>query len=185
MNTKIDCFRPHDLFFSPDGNTMYVAALNSTFIMDSSNLTQPGQTSVRTLAIIPNVSEQSPPAPVSHNIYLSHQADVTPDGKILVITDERGGGIQETSCQQPGQRIIGAMHFWALAPVDGAPQSAGASPTSPKKLGQLREPDAAPERPARGARARRARLHGARAPDRRQQRPVGGRARPARTACRA
>jgi hypothetical protein len=124
-------WRPHDLHFSRDGRTAYVAAINSTFIVDVSRVLT-GQ--VRTIAIIPNqVTGGGSTDP--NNISISHQADVTPDGKILVITDEQGGGLSNTACNESSGGIIGAMHFWALGKIDGIAASKGASPGAPKRLG--------------------------------------------------
>lgn len=142
-------FRPHDVHFSRDGNTMYVAALNSTFIMNVSGVLS-GTAS--TISIIPNISE-SGGIGNPKNIQLSHQADVTPDNKILVIADERGGGLSETGCNTDtsGSGVLGALHFWALADMSVSqgsdpghppiPQSAGASPASPKKIGSWFNPN--------------------------------------------
>jgi hypothetical protein len=124
-------WRPHDVFFSKDGGTAYVAALNSTFIVDVSQVLT-GK--VRTIAVIPN---ESGPGGLTNpeNIQLSHQADITPDGKILIVNDERGGGLDNTECNTDPNGVIGAIHFWALGSIKGAPQSKGASPATPKKLG--------------------------------------------------
>jgi hypothetical protein len=124
-------WRPHDVFFSADGNTAYVAALNSTFIVDVSRVLS-GK--VKTISVIPN---ESAPGGLTNpnNIQLSHQADVTPDGKILIVNDERGGGLDNTECNTDPHGVIGAIHFWALGAITGVPQSKGASPASPKKLG--------------------------------------------------
>jgi hypothetical protein len=124
-------WRPHDVFFSANGNTMYVAALNSTFIVDVGRVLSGA---VKAIAVIPN---EHGPGGLSNpdNIQLSHQADVTPDGKILIVNDERGGGLDNTECNTDPNGVIGALHFWALAPLKGVAQSKGASPASPKKLG--------------------------------------------------
>ena len=124
-------WRPHDVFFSKDGRIAYVAALNSTFIIDVSSVLS-GR--VKTIAIIPN--EHGPDGLANpDNIQLSHQADVTPDGKILIVNDERGGGLNNTECNTDANGVIGALHFWALGSIKGVPQSQGASPAAPKKLG--------------------------------------------------
>jgi hypothetical protein len=123
-------WRPHDISFSRDGNTAYVAALNSTFIVDVSNA-RSGR--LRTIAIIPN-QDPNGTSP-DHNIQLSHQADVTPDGRILVVSDEKGGGLQNTQCNTTPDGEIGGLHFYALARISGVPGSNGASPAGPKKLG--------------------------------------------------
>jgi hypothetical protein len=82
-------WRPHDVHFSRDGDVGYVAAINSTFIVDVSRVLA-GK--VRTISVIPNLHEFPQTLSNPKNIQISHQADVTPDGKILVVTDERGGG---------------------------------------------------------------------------------------------
>ena len=128
-------WRPHDIHFSKDGGIAYVAAINSTWIVDVGNVLN-GQ--VKTVAIIPN--ETGDPEP-SHEIEISHQADVTPDGKILVVNDEKGGGLSNTECNTGG--AIGALHFYALGSIKGVPQSAGASLSNPKKLGAYVNPNPA------------------------------------------
>lgn len=124
-------WRPHDVFFSKSSGIAYVAALNSTFIVDVSRVLN-GR--VKTISVIPN---QHGPGGLSNpdNIELSHQADVTPDGKVLVVNDERGGGLDNTECNTDPNGVIGAIHFYALGAIKGVPQSKGASPAAPKKLG--------------------------------------------------
>jgi hypothetical protein len=132
------CFRPHDVFFSKDGKTAYCACLNSTFVMDVSRALEAGLENdpnpFPTLSIIENRFDPPGEPDSANNISLSHQADTTPDEKILVVSDERGGGTNEMSCQHPGG-LIGALHFFALAPIQGVPASADASKRNPVKLG--------------------------------------------------
>jgi hypothetical protein len=122
---------PHDVSFSRDGNTMYVAAVNLTAIVDVRNVLA-GQASL--VKVIPNLNQPgglgSP-----ENIDISHQADVSADGKILLITDERGGGLDNTACNEDPNGVIGAGHFWALKPIRGLSQTAAATPANPVKLG--------------------------------------------------
>ena len=164
-------WRPHDVFFSQDGDTMHVAALNSTFIVNTARLLSDGK--VPTKTILPNFA--CPEAGVAacgesnqeglgneHNLELSHQADTTADGDILVISDERGGGVTNTECNFENQGTIGGNHFWALAPVKGVDRTADASVTQPVKLGTYFNPDPGvttipdpvqeqfPDRPERG-----------------------------------
>jgi hypothetical protein len=129
-------WRPHDVFFSRDGNTAYVAAINSTWILDVSKVLA-GK--VRPIAVIPN---ETAPGGLNNpeNVSISHQADTTSDGKILVVSDERGGGLTETGCNTDPAGVIGGLHFFALAPLNGVAASAGASPSSPKKLGDYFTP---------------------------------------------
>jgi hypothetical protein len=129
-------WRPHDVFYSRDADTIYVAAINSTWIVDVSKVLS-GR--VRPVAVIPNQTE---PGGLSNpeNVSISHQADTTSDGKILVVSDERGGGLTETACNTDPAGVIGGLHFFALAPLKGVPASTGASPSSPKKLGDYFTP---------------------------------------------
>jgi len=142
---------PHDIHFSRDGNRMYVAAIEGTFIVDVSRL--PGNASctpnahpagavcqpvrVPVIAFIPNVTGQE--QSTSEQIEISHQADVSPDEKILVVSDEKGGGLSNTDCNtEPNTDAsgeIGGLHFYALAELRGVPRSRGASLSNPKKLG--------------------------------------------------
>jgi hypothetical protein len=123
-------WRPHDVHFSANGKTMYVAAINATFVVDVSRVLN-GQ--VKTLSIIPNRVNDDANDP--NNISISHQADVTSDGKILVIGDEAGGGTSNTACNEGSDGLIGALHFWALGKIPGVPASHGATPSAPKRLG--------------------------------------------------
>ena len=72
-------------------------------------------------ATIPNAAtgEQGADGQV---IQLSHQSDTSSDGKVLVITDEAGGGITETGCNAGASGKIGAAHFWTLG---AAPRKLG------------------------------------------------------------
>jgi hypothetical protein len=119
---------PHDLQFSRDGKTMYVAAIESTFVVDVSRALD-GR--VKTVAIIPN----------SDGMTISHQADVTPDGKMLVVTDEAGGGLSNTDCNTSPQGFMGSIHFYALGSIKGVAASSGASPSNPKKVGVYVNPN--------------------------------------------
>jgi hypothetical protein len=149
-NTPCGLWRPHDIFFSRDGRTMYVAANAATWIVDVSNVLERSclpnphpagavcpPISVRTIAIIPNATGQE--QSTSEVIEISHQADVTPDGKILVIGDEKGGGLSNDRCNtEPNTNTsgeIGGLSFWALDEIDGVARSEGASRSNPRKLG--------------------------------------------------
>ena len=130
-------WRPHDVSFSKDGRTIYVAAIQSTWVVDVRNVLSG---SVRTLSIIPNATQDGG-STNSHNIAISHQADVTPDGKILVIGDEQGGGTSNNECLQNPDGLMGGLHFWALGQIQGVRASVGASPTNPKRLGAYFNPN--------------------------------------------
>jgi hypothetical protein len=108
----------HDVSFSRDGNTLYSAGLDSTRILDVTDIANRPAT---VIATVPNAAtaEQGADGQV---IQLSHQADTTSDGSILVITDEAGGGITETGCNRGPSGKIGAAHFWN---VEGAPRKLG------------------------------------------------------------
>jgi uncharacterized repeat protein (TIGR01451 family) len=165
-NSACGLWRPHDVFFSQDGDTMYVAALNSTFIVNTARLLRDGR--VPTKTIIPNFAcPDAGPAACgrsnetglanTHNLELSHQADTTADGKILVISDERGGGVTNTDCNENDLGTIGGTHYWALAPVPGAARrTANASVAQPVKLGTYFNPDPSVASPDPIGRAERA-----------------------------
>jgi WD40 repeat protein len=108
----------HDVSFSRDGNTLYSAGLDSTRVLDVTDIYNRPAT---VKAIVPNAAsaEQGADGQV---IQLSHQSDTSSDGKVLVITDEAGGGITETGCNQGASGKIGAAHFWT---VDGEPKKLG------------------------------------------------------------
>ena len=108
----------HDVSFSRDGNTLYSAGLDSTRILDVTNIYGRDAT---IKATVPNAAsgEQGADGQV---IQLSHQSDTSSDGNVLVITDEAGGGITETRCNQGASGKIGAAHFWN---VQGAPRKLG------------------------------------------------------------
>ncbi|MGH3105420.1 MAG: hypothetical protein ACRDN6_15115 [Gaiellaceae bacterium] len=129
-------FQPHDVHFSRDGGTMYVAAIKSTFIVDVSRVLS-GR--VRTVAIISN--QVADGVSDSNDIAISHQADVTSDGKVLVISDEKGGGLSNTDCNTTPNGLTGVLHFWALGSISGVPASKGASPSAPKRLGAYFNPN--------------------------------------------
>jgi hypothetical protein len=121
---------PHDLHFSRDGKTAYTADVgDDTVIVDVSNVLN-GKMTI--LGIAPNhIDAVDNP----NNVAISHQSDITPDGKLLVVTDERGGGLTQTACNEDPNGIIGGAHFWAIAPITGRPETKDASPQHPVKLG--------------------------------------------------
>ena len=111
----------HDTSFSADGNTMYAASPGSgTYIVDVSNIFERDAT---TIAFIPNNTEPGGTAN-PRNLTTSHQADVSSDGRVLVFTDERGGGTSNTECNTDPHGIIGGMHFWNVS-----------SPAIPTRMG--------------------------------------------------
>jgi hypothetical protein len=121
----------HDVSFSADGTRLYSAGIDSTRIVDVSNVLT---TQATLIATVPNAATAAQGAD-GQTIDISHQSDTSADGKILVITDEAGGGLSETRCNQGPSGKIGAAHFWALTEIAGVPKSSGASEQSPKKIG--------------------------------------------------
>ncbi|HEX2883695.1 MAG TPA: post-COAP-1 domain-containing protein [Candidatus Limnocylindria bacterium] len=102
----------HDTSFSADGSTLYAASPGTgTYIVDVSNALEADPTQI---AFIPNVTEPGGTAN-PRNLTTSHQADVSSDGRVLVFTDERGGGLSNTACNTDPDAVIGGMHFWSVA----------------------------------------------------------------------
>jgi hypothetical protein len=122
-----DDWRPHDITVRPapgGGHRLYVAAIEATFILevDRHVLERRRRDSVRVVAKIPNGD------PASYaNLEIAHQADPSPDGRLLVVSDERGGGISEIGC--PG----GGLHVYDLSHA-----------ARPRKLGVYFAPDTHP-----------------------------------------
>jgi hypothetical protein len=122
----------HDASFSADGKTMYTASPGQgTYVVDVTNLLTAG---ARQIAFIPNNTQPGGSANPK-NTTISHQADVSSDGAVLGFTDERGGGLTQTSCNTDPNGVIGGIHWWALKPLQGLAQTAGASPATPRRLG--------------------------------------------------
>jgi len=122
----------HDVSFSADGNTMYAASPGQgTYIVDVTNVLSDG---ARQIAFIPN-NTQPGGSVNAKNTTISHQADVSADGAILGFTDERGGGLTQTSCNTDANGVIGGIHWWALKPLSGLAQTADASAATPRRLG--------------------------------------------------
>ena len=124
-------WRPHDVHFSKNGDVAYIAAINSTWIVDVSRILS-GK--VKSIAFISNFTESND-IMNPHNIEISHQADVSSDGKLLVVSDERGGGLSNTECNTGPGGVIGGLHFFALAPISGVAATGTASPSRPVKIG--------------------------------------------------
>jgi hypothetical protein len=89
-NGRAGTWSPHDVSFSRDGSTMYVAAVgNDTVIVDVSSALA-GH--VSTVGVVPNDRNGGGIADDRDDLEISHQSDTSSDGAILGITDERGGG---------------------------------------------------------------------------------------------
>ncbi len=121
----------HDVFFSRDGNTMYVAGVGSTRIVDVRDIFN------RAPTLIANVPNQPSAAQGAdgHVVAISHQSDTTADGRLMIVTDEKGGGLSHTACNTNANGAIGGAHFWALESLDGIATSGGARADSPRKIG--------------------------------------------------
>src|SRR5687768_14477518 len=100
----------HDVSFSRDGNTLYSAGLDSTRIVDVTDIFNRPATLLETIPNAPSAEQGGD----GQTIQLSHQSDTSSDGKVLVVTDEAGGGITETRCNEGASGKIGAAHFWNL-----------------------------------------------------------------------
>jgi hypothetical protein len=123
----------HDVSFSRDGTKLFSAGVSSTRIVDVTDVFNRAPTLVAT---IPNS-----PSPDGHTIEISHQSDVSSDGTVLAVTDERGGGLGNTACNENPAGVIGAMHFWAVGEAGDLPGSQGATLASPKKIGTWQYPN--------------------------------------------
>jgi hypothetical protein len=111
----------HDTSFSADGSTMYAASPGTgTWIVDVSDIFDRDAT---TIAFIPQTTEAGGTSN-PRNLTTSHQADVSADGRVLVFTDERGGGLTNTACNTDPSGVIGGMHFWDVS-----------SPSEPSRMG--------------------------------------------------
>ena len=87
----------HDVSFSRDGNTLYSAGLSSTRVVDVTGALAGAAPTL--LATIPNSASTAQGAD-GQVIQLSHQSDTSSDGKVLVVTDEAGGGITRHGVQR-------------------------------------------------------------------------------------
>jgi hypothetical protein len=117
----------HDISFSRDGLTLYSAGLDSSRVVDIAGVLDGRVPTV--LANIPNAATPEQGAD-GQTIQLSHQADTSSDGKVLVVTDEAGGGVSETGCNSSPGGKVGAAHFWSLTDL-----------TTPRKLGSWLYPE--------------------------------------------
>lgn len=88
---KLGVHSPHDITFNEAGTRAYVAAVTLTYILNTEDPINPVLVSV-----IPN-----------EGVSISHQADPTPDGDYLLVSDELGGGAAGVS---PG----GPIHVYDI-----------------------------------------------------------------------
>jgi hypothetical protein len=97
-----DRMSAHDITFNKAGTRAYVAALQETYVLDTTNPAAP-----KTIARIEDPS-----------INIHHGADPTPDGKYLLITDEQAGAAANGVCN------VGGVHVYDLT-VEAAPVKVG------------------------------------------------------------
>lgn len=88
---KLGAHSPHDITFNESGTRAYVAAISLTYILNTEDPVNP-----TLISVIPN-----------EGISISHQADPTPDGDYLLVSDELGGGAAGVS---PG----GPVHVYDI-----------------------------------------------------------------------
>jgi len=116
----------HDVSFSRDGATLYSAGIDSTRIVDVADVLAGAPALVAT---VPNAATPEQGAD-GQTVDISHQADVSADGRVLAIGDEAGGGLSETGCNEGPAGKIGGAHFWDVS-----------TPAAPRKLGTWLYPD--------------------------------------------
>lgn len=111
-NGRAGTWSPHDVSFSRNGSKMYVSAIgNDTVIVDVSSALSGV---VSTIGVVPNDRNGGGVANDRNDISIAHQSDPSSDEAIIGITDERGGGLQETRCNTDPNGVIGGIHFWSL-----------------------------------------------------------------------
>ena len=97
-----DRMSTHDITFNTSGSRAYVAALNETYILDTTSPAAPKE-----------IARIEDPA-----INISHGADPTPDGRYLLITDEQAGALANGVCN------VGGVHVYDLL-VEAVPVKVG------------------------------------------------------------
>jgi hypothetical protein len=85
-------FSPHDISFNAAGTRAYVAAVDHSYVLDTTDPKHP-----TLVGVIPN-----------EGVSISHQFEPTPDGRYGLVTDELGGGGAPTA--SPG----GPVHVYDL-----------------------------------------------------------------------
>lgn len=143
----VGLWRPHDIFYSPDGRTAYVAAINSTWIVDVSHvLGVIGGLHFYALAPLPgepSTAAASPANPVKLGDYFIPNPTMLPDPLSAGATRSRG-----TSCRAPTRgrrRSTRAASSPATSRAASTCTSTPAAPTSSR----------APPRPASPSRSTR------------------------------
>ena len=97
-----DRMSTHDITFNKKGTRAYIAALQETYILDTTSPAEPKE--------IARIEDPS--------INISHGADPTPDGKYLLVTDEQAGAAANGVCN------VGGVHVFDLT-VEAAPIKVG------------------------------------------------------------
>ena len=102
----------HDVTFNASGTRAYVAALTTTYILDTTNPAAPVE-----------IARINDPA-----INIHHGADPTPDGRYLLVTDEQAGAIANGVCNAGGVHVYDLLveqapvkvGYYALDPTNSA-----------------------------------------------------------------
>lgn len=105
-----DRMSTHDITFSKNGKRAYIAALQETYILDTTSPAEPKE--------IARIEDPS--------INISHGADPTPDEKYLLITDEQSGAAANGVCNVGGVHVFDLtveavpvkVGFWTMNPVN-------------------------------------------------------------------
>ncbi len=105
-----DRMSTHDITFNKKGNRAYVAALQETYILDTTSPAEPKE--------IARIEDPT--------INISHGADPTPDGKYLLVTDEQAGAAANGVCNVGGVHVFDIsieavpvkVGFWTLDPTN-------------------------------------------------------------------
>lgn len=116
-----DRMSTHDITFNKKGTRAYVAALQETYILDT---TKPGEPREITRIEDPSIN-------------ISHGADPTPDGKYLLITDEQAGAAANGVCNVGGVHVYDLtfeaapvkVGFWTLDPTNSVTATANGNLT--------------------------------------------------------
>jgi hypothetical protein len=98
----------HDISFNKKGTRGYSAAISETLILDT---TDPGKPSILTTIVDPAIN-------------ISHGADITPDEKYMLVTDEQAGAAGNGVCN------VGGVHVYDIS-VEAAPVKVGYYAFSP------------------------------------------------------
>jgi hypothetical protein len=100
----------HDISFNKKGSRAYAAAITETLILDT---TAPAKPSIVTRIIDPSIN-------------ISHGADITPDEKHILVTDEQAGAAGNGVCNVGGVHVYDISNelvpvkvgFYAFSPVN-------------------------------------------------------------------